>query len=226
MVRQMSAFPLQEGRGPPTPEDTIAPTVAIAVPGTLMAEALARLLRDHRLHVVGCYTDRAALLDKIRRCRPGVVVVDAALERGALDPLEFLDAVRSAGPATRIVVLAGEVDAALTRAVLHCGASAVILKSCPTADAVATLTQVMHGRTSFPASVLASLVDEPPGPALSRRQLEVLERLARGHTNQQIARELFISTNTVKFHVRAIYDRLGVSSRVDAARALAEQRMH
>jgi len=55
---------------------------------------------------------------------------------------------------------------------------------------------------------------------LSRRQIEVLEQLAAGRSNQEIARDLYISPNTVKFHVRAIYDRMGVHNRVEAARLL------
>ena len=53
----------------------------------------------------------------------------------------------------------------------------------------------------------------------------MLEELAKGRSNDEIARRLFISTNTVKFHLRAIYDRLGVHNRVEAAQLLARQRV-
>ena len=85
------------------------------------------------------------------------------------------------------------------------------------ADAVQVLQHVTHGRTSFPPTLLERLTERPDTRGLSTRQMEVLEELARGRSNDEIARRLFISTNTVKFHLRAIYDRLGVHNRVEAA---------
>ena len=114
-----------------------------------------------------------------------------------------------------------DVDCALARAVMDGGAHAVIMKSSPVVDAVATLVQVMHGRTSFPATDPRPARRAPGAEGgLSRRQLEVLEQLALGRSNDEIARELYISTNTVKFHLRVIYERLGVKNRVEAARLL------
>jgi DNA-binding NarL/FixJ family response regulator len=200
------------------------PTAALAAPGTLIAEALGRLVRDAGLHVVGCYGTLDALLEKMRRCRPEVVIADAALRDGPDGADAFLGRQRAAAPDCKLVVLAGDVDGPLARAVVDHGARAVILKSTPTTDALGVLEQVLHDRTSFPAAVLARL-GEPRAPArLSRRQLEVLEQLARGRSNDEIAQHLFISVNTVKFHLQAIYERLGVHNRVEAAAVLAARR--
>jgi DNA-binding NarL/FixJ family response regulator len=174
------------------------PTVALAAPGMLIAEALGRLVRDAGLHVVGCYPTLSALLEKIRQ--------------------------RRAGPSSKLVVLAGDVDGPLARAVIAHDAAAVILKSSPTADALAVLRQVLRDRTSFPAAVLARLGERDDPGDLSCRQLEVLEQLALGRSNDEIARRLYISVNTVKFHLQAIYDRLGVHNRVEAAGMLATRR--
>ena len=213
------------GRIPRTDaERSSLPTAALAAPGMLIAEALGRMVRDAGLHVVGCYGTLDALLDKMHRCRPQVVIADADLREGADGADTFLAQQRAAGPATKLVVLAGQVDGPLARAVVAYGACAVILKSTPTVDALAVLRQVLNDRTSFPAAVLARLGEKAEPEALSRRQLEVLEQLALGRSNQEIARRLFISVNTVKFHLHAIYDRLGVHNRVEAAAALASQR--
>jgi DNA-binding NarL/FixJ family response regulator len=205
-----------------TPRPTV-PTAALAAPGTLIAEALGRLVRDAGLHVVGCYDSLGALLEKMRRCRPQVVIADADLREGIDGADAFLARQRDAAPECKLVVLAGEVDGALARAVVAHGARAVILKSTPTVDALAVLQQVLHDRTSFPAAVLARL-GEPEPETLSRRQLEVLEELAQGRTNEEIAQRLFISVNTVKFHLGVIYDRLGVHNRVEAAAVLSARR--
>jgi DNA-binding NarL/FixJ family response regulator len=200
------------------------PTVALAAPGMLIAEALGRLVRDAGLHVVGCYPTLSALLEKIRRCRPAVVIADADLRDGAAGADAFLAAQRRAGPSSKLVVLAGDVDGPLARAVIAHDAAAVILKSSPTADALAVLRQVLRDRTSFPAAVLARLGERDDPGDLSCRQLEVLEQLALGRSNDEIARRLYISVNTVKFHLQAIYDRLGVHNRVEAAGMLATRR--
>jgi DNA-binding NarL/FixJ family response regulator len=200
------------------------PTAALAAPGMLIAEALGRTVRDAGLHVVGCYGTLAALLEKMRRCRPQIVIADADLREGLDGADAFLAELRKAGPESKLVVLAGEVDGPLARAVVAHGVCAVIMKSTPTVDALAVLQQVLHDRTSFPAAVLARLGERREPEALSRRQLEVLEQLALGRSNDEIARRLFISVNTVKFHLHEIYERLGVHNRVAAAAVLASRR--
>jgi DNA-binding NarL/FixJ family response regulator len=208
---------------PDRPVDRAA-TVAVAVPGVLMAEALGRVLREAGMHVVGCYGTLPALLEKVRRCRPKVVVADAGLGEDPTGATGMLWQLREVGPASRVVVLAADVDAPLARAVMQYGVQAVILKSSPMADAVQVLQHVAQGRTSFPPALLERLTDRPDTRGLSTRQLEVLEELAKGRSNEEIARRLYISTNTVKFHLRAIYDRLGVHNRVEAAQLLSRQR--
>jgi DNA-binding NarL/FixJ family response regulator len=213
------------GRTPRAGADRASrPTAALATPGTLIAEALGRTVREAGLHVVGCYGTLPALLDKMRRCRPQVVIADADLREGPDGAEPFLAELRAAGPDAKLVILAGAVDGPLARAVVAHGACAVILKSTPTVDALGILQQVVHDRTSFPAAVLAKLGDRPEPETLSRRQLEVLEQLALGRSNDEIARRLFISVNTVKFHLHEIYERLGVHNRVEAAAALASRR--
>jgi DNA-binding NarL/FixJ family response regulator len=200
-----------------------AATVAVAVPGVLMAEAFGRVLREAGMHVVGCCGTLPALLDKVRRCRPAVVIADAGLGDDPSGATALLWQLREAAPASRVVVLAADVDAPLARAVMQYGVQAVILKTSPMA--VQVLQHVADGRTSFPPTLLERLTDRADTRGLSSRQLEVLEELAKGRSNEEIARRLFISTNTVKFHLRAIYDRLGVRNRVEAAQLLTRQRV-
>jgi len=200
------------------------PTAAVAAPGALMAEGLGRLVRDAGLHVVGCHGTLDALLEQIRRSRPDVVIADADLRDGPDGSDAFLARQRAAGPESRLVVIAAAVDGPLARAVVAHDARAVILKSTPSADAFAALQHVVHDRTSFPASVRAALRERRDPDDLSPRQLEVLEQLALGRSNEEIARRLYISVNTVKFHLHVIYDRLGVHNRVDAAAALGVRR--
>ena len=131
-----------------------------------------------------------------------------------------LDALRHASATTRIVVLADGVDCDLAHAVVDTGVSAVVPTSSHVEDVCAPSPRWPRaGRASRRACWRA--LNGPREPhGLSRRQVEVLEQLAAGRSNQEIARDAFISPNTVKFHVRAIYDRMGVHNRVEAARLL------
>jgi DNA-binding NarL/FixJ family response regulator len=150
-VRQMW---IHSGREPaPARRSSPQTTVALAVPGLLIAESLARLLRDHEMRVVGCYETRAALADRMRRSRPTIALIDAGLLGDGLADLG------RAAPDTRLVVLADAVDPALARGLASGGARGVILRSSTAADAVATLVQVSRGLVSFPAPVRAALGD-------------------------------------------------------------------
>jgi len=124
----------------------LAATVALAVPGRLIAEALARVLRDCHLHVVGCDETYAGLLTLVRRRRPAVVMVDVELVDGPDGAAGRLAALAAAGRSCRLVVLADAVDCPLARRMMDCGADAVIAKSSPTGDAVATLAGVIRGQ--------------------------------------------------------------------------------
>jgi DNA-binding NarL/FixJ family response regulator len=191
----------------------------------LIAEALARALRDADLHVVGCYVRLAALIDKIERCLPDVVIADADLRASPDGASDLIPQLVAAGPGSRFVIVATEVDGTLAREVAMHGVHAVVLKSSSIADVIGMLQNVARGRTSFPAAVLERLSERPDARGLSSRQLEVLEELALGRSNDEIARNLFISTNTVKFHPRAIYERLDVRIRVEAAQLIATRRV-
>src|SRR3954466_9775125 len=98
--------PQDEGR----PNGDGAARVALAMPETLVGEALARVLREAGFLVLGCYETPAALLEKIRRCRPDLVLLDPLIDEGNGNA-KTLESVRRDSPSTRVAVVAGEVDA-------------------------------------------------------------------------------------------------------------------
>ncbi len=103
------------------------------------------------------------------------------------------------------------------------GVAGLVLTASTGDDLSLVLDQVLRGQTALPAGWQAVLADSDGDPvtALSDRQLEVLRLLAEGCTYDEIASRLVITVNTVKFHVRSIYLRLGVGNRM-AARKLLE----
>jgi two-component system, NarL family, response regulator DesR len=152
----------------------------------------------------------------LARLQPDAVVVDDDVATVAgLAPL--VDTLRAELPDVRTLLLAARVDSAVAAQTLAAGMDGVVLKSSRGHQVVRAVEDVLSGVGIFPAGWLsAAQCEEPP---LSERKLEVLELVARGLPNQVIARELFISPNTVKFHVAANYQRLGVHNRVEAASA-------
>jgi DNA-binding NarL/FixJ family response regulator len=182
----------------------------------LLAEALGRLLEHLGLVVVGAASDHDALLAQLLGEGADVVVVD-----GAFDPRPL----RAGAPAARIVVLADGLDHRLAAAAREGEVDGIVLTRCPGAELASAITQVAAGHAVFPAGWMSrarrAAAASDPVAGLSPRQREVLELLALGMDNDQIAARLFISRNTVKFHVRTIYERLGVHNRVAAARVLA-----
>jgi DNA-binding NarL/FixJ family response regulator len=204
--------------------DAPTPTLAVAVPQALIADAFSRLFREAGFRVVGSYADVETLIDKVERGHPDLVLIDPVIEEhdGRSSTLARLC---EAQPPTKVVVLATRADAALARALLRYGVRGLILESSPASDAVGVLRQVADGQVVFPSAVMTHLARPDELAELSERQRQILELLAAGDSNGEIAQRLYISANTVKFHLREIYSRLGVRNRVEAA-SMLQRRTH
>lgn len=199
-------------------------SVGVGERPALLLTALADLLAKAGLDVRCRATSSQALARILRREVPDVVLVDASLGNGEAT-LAFVAELREASAETAVVVLADELTPALAHAALEREVAGMVLGSETAADIAGSLVQVAAGHSVFPAGWLAAIrraEGESLYAVLSDRQLEVLELIAAGLDNARIAQRLQISRNTVKFHVRVIYERLGVTNRVQAARALGQ----
>lgn len=159
--------------------------------------------------------------------------VDAALDAdlivvGVGDKLggatEFVRLLRAVAEEAEVVILADVAEPDLVKFVLDERLNGLLITKAYVQDFAASLDQVVRGHAVLPATwqeMLANGVEDPLD-ALSERQMEVLELLSEGCSYDEIAARLFISVNTVKFHVRAIFAHLGVRNRVAAARVLAQ----
>jgi DNA-binding NarL/FixJ family response regulator len=197
--------------------------VVVAHQHQLLAEALGRLLDDLGLLVAGSACDPAALFEHLPQTEADVLLLDAGFDPVA-GPLVVLDHIRAVAPNVRIVVLAEALDEMLSIAAREGELDGVVLTGTAGIELVAAIAQVVAGHAVFPAGWLRQVQEAAatnPLVQLSPRQREVLHLLSLGMDNDQIAERLYISRNTVKFHVRTIYGRLGVHNRVEAARVLA-----
>lgn len=161
--------------------------------------------------------------------RPDAVLMDLHLPH--LDGVEATRRICAERPDAAVLVLTMHDDDASVRLAIEAGARGYLLKESTQDDIVRALHDVASGAAVFDRSVAPTILRDlrtrgrgavaPELRALSAREIEVLELLARGRTNQQIARALFLSEKTARNHVSNILSKLGVSDR-SAARSIAE----
>ena len=184
-------------------------------------EGLVRALRQRpEFDVLGSSTDGREALEEIRRLAPDVAILDENMP-GLLGN-EVMQAISRDGLDTRVVMLSASVDSAVVfRAVAH-GVSAYLTKDSDRATICDAVAAVARGQTVLAPQVQAGLAGEvrlrehESRPVLSPREHEILARTANGLSAPDIARDLQISTATVKTHLRNIYEKLGVSERAAA----------
>jgi DNA-binding NarL/FixJ family response regulator len=198
--------------------------VAVADRRRLIAEALAALIADRDgFSVTGAIVAELAV-EAVLQQRPDVVVVGTGADsRPAMDLVREL---RRRMPQVEVVIVADALEPALVSFVLDQGIGGLLLSDAGGRDVAACLEHVAHGRAVLPSGWQGALSADRNDPldTLSERQMEVLALLADGCSYEEIGTRLFISLNTVKFHMRSIFVRLGVRNRVAAARVLANGR--
>jgi two-component system nitrate/nitrite response regulator NarP len=134
---------------------------------------------------------------------------------GPCDGRIILDHINALENPARIVVYTGDEDKMVPSQVMAHGGAAFVSKKEQPEVLLDTIAAVAAGRMLFPFIDVRKIYDNPL-TTLTRRELEVLADLASGRTNKQIARDLGVSLNTVKFHVRNLFQKLGVNSRSQA----------
>jgi two-component system response regulator NreC len=178
---------------------------------------------DPRGHVVGECGTLTQLRTVVSATSPDLIVLDIAL--GRENGLDAIPGLLAGQPAPRIVVLTMHEDLAFAREALGRGVHGYLLKDAAAGELIRAIEVVMDGGTYLHPQLGAQMARHVPTPAerLTERERDVLRLLARGHTNAEIAQELFISLRTVETHRAGLRTRLGVHNRaelVDAARKL------
>jgi DNA-binding NarL/FixJ family response regulator len=197
--------------------------VVIADDHRVVRDGLGYLLdQEPDVEVAGEAGDGQQTLDVVAATRPNVLLLD--LYMPGLDGHAVLAALRDAPRRPAIVVLTSATgDEHLIRA-MHAGATSYLLKTAPAEHVVAAIRDAAAGTATLSPELLTRLtraLRRPPLPdplqPLSPRERDVLQLIARGHSNRQIARDLAIGEQTVKTHVRGILTKLGLQDRVQAA---------
>jgi len=190
--------------------------------GRLMRGATASLLAAQEGFVVqGTFESAAHFLARDHERPPDVLLLDC--DGDAEDWRSAVSVLGHTHRGTKLVMLCQELCPEAIRYAMEYRASGVILKSYSTADIRQAIMYMASGRTIMPAGwqrAAASLRHDPL--ALSPRLRQILTLIAQGQSNEEIAAVLRLSPNTIKFHVRAIYARLGVRNRAEAALLYAQ----
>jgi DNA-binding NarL/FixJ family response regulator len=188
----------------------------------LMRSALRAVLTpDEGIEVVGEASDGTALLALLEAEEPDVVTLDLGLP--GLDGLRCLELLRERHPRVATVVVSGSDDPATIDAAFRRGAAAYALKSVNPLDLPATVRQAVEGSVFRPDRASRDGLESSRANGLSEKEAVVLAELAKGHSNREIAQALWLSEQTVKFHLRNVYRKLGVANRTDALRLALER---
>jgi len=198
--------------------------VVVADDHPLFREAVVRAVRERpEFELVGEAADGRQALDLIRELRPAVAVLDVKMP--GLDGLKVLNALQRDDVGTRVILLSAFLDGAMAFEAVAGGAAAFVSKDADRRRITDAIAAVSRGETVLGPEIQAGLAQEirlrggASRPGLSAREREILGHIAEGRSAPEIARLLFLSPATVKSHLGALYEKLGVS---DRAAAVAE----
>jgi DNA-binding NarL/FixJ family response regulator len=188
----------------------------------LMREGITAVIQNEPdMLVVGEASNGQEALQEFRKHRPDITLMDLRLPD--MSGIDALIAIRAEYVAARVIMLTTfEGDAEIQRA-LQAGAKGYMLKSMPRKKLVEMIRKVHTGAKSIPPEIAAHLAEHLGDELLTRREVDVLQKMAGGNRNRDIAEQLFISEETVKGHVKHIMEKLSASDRTEAV-AIAVRR--
>ena len=165
--------------------------------------------------VVGFFDGRGSVRNALQELRPDVVLVDDMQE--AENALARLREIAEEAPQAKSMLLTLQMDSDWLEQAFEAGAQAVVSKTVHPVSLGTLLREISHGNVvhRFEKRPAAVIEDDCP---LTDRELEILKLVAEGHTNGRIARELWVTEQTVKFHLSNTYRKLGVANRTEASR--------
>jgi len=181
----------------------------------VLREGIAAIIENHPdIVLVGEAGNGREAIECFRKLRPDVTLMDLVMPE--MNGIDATVAIRKEFPNARIVVLTtykGDVQAAHA---LDAGAWGYLLKSTLRKDLLDTIRRVHVGQRRIPAEIAVAMAEHHSSDTLSERELQVLQEIAAGNANKNIAEHLSIAEDTVKGHVKGILAKLGANDRTHA----------
>lgn len=202
--------------------------ILIADDHTIFRDGLRRLLESEpEFQVVGEAADGVEALQSVQQLKPDILLLDLAMPR--MPGLETLRELATQGASVRVILLTAQIEKRQIIEALQTGARGVIMKDAATQLLLKGIRTVMAGQFWVGREAVADMVgylrdkaaQQPPSPAkaygLTKRELEILSTIVSGLSNKEIAQKFSLSEDTVKHHLTNIFDKVGVSSRLELA---------
>ncbi|MGI8772918.1 MAG: response regulator [Acidobacteriaceae bacterium] len=179
------------------------------------------LSTQREVEVIGAASNGRDALMSLQQSMPDILLLD--LRMPGLDGIETLRELKKMKISARVIILTSfEADEDIYRAV-QAGAQGYLLKDTSKKQMLEAICAVHAGRRYIPGQIATRLAERMMRSSLTARELEIVEMIAKGLTNKQIAAVLDISDNTVRNHVNSIMEKLEVSDRTEAATTAIQQ---
>ena len=190
----------------------------------IVRDGLAAILRFQKdMTVVGEADDGQSAIQKAQELHPDVILMDLMMPN--MNGADATAAIKQTLPETQILLLTSYgTSAELSRAFRN-GATGAITKSLPKEELLSAIRNVAAGMRVASPEIEQTLKEEADMPSLTPRQLEILQSLTRGLTNDDIAREFGLSKAGVKFHLLTIFRKLNVANRTEAVAYALERHL-
>ena len=193
----------------------------------LWVDALEPVLRGIGVDVVGKATTREHALALVAEKQPDLFVAEISCREGLAAGLACLTQARERSSRSKVIVLGASATTNDIDAAFAAGATAYIVKTAQPEDIASTIRQAFDNSVFFAKPASAQVTTSRPALAavkphaslgLTRREIEILKLVGEGHSNSQLARMLWVTEQTVKFHLSNIYRKLDVRNRTEASR--------
>src|SRR6476620_9696449 len=204
-------------------------TIVLADDHAVVRSGLRLLLDQAGLHVLAEAGDAESALRSVLGHKPAVLVLDLNMP-GEPTSLEAIPRVADVSPGTRVVVLTMQEDPVFAREALRAGAAGYVLKEAADSELVEAVRRAAAGETYLNPRLGAALATAPleqdgPPDNLTAREAEVLRLVALGHTNAEIAGQLYLSVRTVESHRAHIQQKLRLQTRAELVHYALEHKL-
>jgi DNA-binding NarL/FixJ family response regulator len=181
----------------------------------LLREGLAALIsKQTDMRLLGEASSGREAVEQFRLLNPDVVLMDVQMP--GMDGIDAMIAIRERDPSAKIIVLTTYAGDALAQRALMAGAQAYVLKGSVRTELIDTIRAVYRGLKRVHPDVAVELAEHMGDEVLSAREVRVLSLIAAGNSNKQIAKELSITEETAKAHVKSILGKLRANDRTHA----------
>jgi DNA-binding NarL/FixJ family response regulator len=187
---------------------------------SLFRDGIGSLLQAAGFEVVGGASDGQEAIEAALRLRPDLILMDVSMPE--MNGIEAARQIKAQLPEVKIVMLTVSDDDRVLIDAVKAGASGYLLKSLDSTEFLSMLEGVQRGESAMQRQTMSRLLDSlsdfsrEPTVELTMRELELLRWVAQGYSNKAIAKEMSISPNTVKYHMKSVLQKLSVQNRAEA----------